>query len=271
MDILISLYLFILGLIFGSFILVVVDRMRLGQQWVRGRSACEYCKHTLQTKDLVPLFSWLSTSGHCRYCKKKLSLSYPLTELLLGVIFTVSYLVWPYEVSTSAEIALFITWLASLVLLCGLFVYDLRWFILPNKLVYPLIAVSAVFALLYTYSFGVFNLETLVSYLLSIFVAAGFFLLLYVLSQGKWIGDGDIRLGVAIGLFTGNWIASWLVIFTASLIGVLLVVPAIIRKNKKQILKLKVPFGPLLITGLYITVLYGQKIIEWYANEVLVL
>ena len=97
MEALFTGYLFFLGLIFGSFALVLADRMKQKRDWVGGRSACEFCKHTLYMHDLVPLFSWLSTGGKCRYCKKKLSFSYPLTELGLGLAFAGSYVWWPRD------------------------------------------------------------------------------------------------------------------------------------------------------------------------------
>jgi leader peptidase (prepilin peptidase)/N-methyltransferase len=272
MEILIGIYLFGLGAIFGSFILVVVDRMKAGRDWVRGRSECEHCKHTLSAVDLIPIFSWLISRGKCRYCHKSLSRAYPLTELFLGLAFVISYLLWPYDLSGAYNIALLVTWLVALVIMAGLFVYDLRWFLLPNKLVYPLIAISGVWV-------GILALHpdltspTVLDYGLSLLVSVGLFFLLSIVSRGKWIGDGDIRLGVAIGLFTGSWVQSWLVIFIASIVGVLSILPSVLRKKQSvnKVIKMKIPFGPLLLIGLYIVVLFGTTVVDWYVTDILLL
>lgn len=272
MEIITSVYLFVLGAIFGSFILVVVDRMKAGRDWVRGRSACEHCKHTLSAVDLIPILSWLMSKGKCRYCHKRLSIAYPLMELFLGVAFVTSYQFWPYDLSESYSAALLVTWLAALVIMAGLFIYDLRWFLLPNKLVYPLIAVAVVWV-------GILaihpNLESpgALDYVLSLLVSAGLFFVLSMISKGKWIGDGDVRLGVAIGLFTGSWAQSWLVIFIASVVGVMSIVPGLFRKKQsvKKVVKMKVPFGPLLLIGLFIVVLFGSTVVDWYVSDILLL
>jgi leader peptidase (prepilin peptidase)/N-methyltransferase len=272
MEIIVGLYIFVLGTIFGSFMLVVVDRTKTGRDFVKTRSACEYCKHTLGAMDLVPVLSWASTGGKCRYCHKKLSSSYPLTELFLGLAFVASYVFWPYDLSVGYNIALLVVWLSALVVMCGLFIYDLRWFLLPNKLVYPLIAISIVWVGVLAINPDI-DSPTALDYALSLLVSSGFFYLLSIFSKGRWIGDGDIRLGVAIGLFTGGWAQSWLVIFVASVVGVLSVVPGMFKRKKsvKKTIKMKIPFGPLLLIGLFLVVLFGSTVVDWYVSDILLL
>ena len=271
MDILISAYLLIIGLALGSFTLAMADRMNKGKDWVRGRSECDKCKKKLQPIDLVPVFSWLSTGGKCRYCKVKLSYAYPLTELSLGLALVVSYVFWPVELSGVA-LAQFAVWVFALVLMCGLFVFDVRWYLLPNKLVYPLIGLGVAWAFLDIYDKG-FSAGLLLDIVLAIVVGAGLFLFLFLVSKGAWIGDGDIRFGVAIGLFTGVWTVAWLTLFVASVIGLLIAVPVLLasKNKKKSKLKLKVPFGPMLIVALYISVLFGSRLIDWYSTNFLLL
>ena len=190
--------------VLGSFILAVVDRMYVGKDWVKGRSQCDSCGQTLQPRDLVPLVSWLSTAGKCRYCSVGLSPVYPLVELAVGLVFVVSYVFWPYSLDTAAEIWRLALWFGGVVLMTGLFIFDLRWYLLPNKLVYPLIIISAVWALNIN-GIDILSFEKVTQYVSAVAVGAGFFSVLYWASKGKWIGDGDIRLGVAIGLFSGTW------------------------------------------------------------------
>ena len=141
---------------------------------------------------------------------------------------------------------------------------------LPSKLVYPLILV----ALLYrTIEIATIDTDTsiasgIVSTVLSVLVSAGVFYVLYVVSKGKWIGDGDYRLGVAIGLFLGGPVQSWLAIFIASLLGLLFALPSILSSSNKM--KLKIPFGPMLMGGLFITFLFGQELIDWYKEVFLI-
>lgn len=270
MTILVGSYLFIAGLIFGSFVLAMVDRMKSGKDWVRGRSECDKCKNKLQPIDLIPLFSWLSMGGKCRYCKVKLTRIYPLTELTVGFAFLISYIFWPYELTGINSILAFAIWLCAVVLMSGLFLFDVRWFLLPNKLVRPLIALGLVWATLDIFKQGLSS-SILIDYGLAIAVSAGLFLLMFVISKGAWIGDGDIRLGVAIGLFVGGPLEAWLVIFLASVLGVVFSLPLVFKSKKSKRLKLKIPFGPMLIIALYITVLFGTEIIDWYKATILYL
>jgi len=270
MNIIISIYLFFVGLAFGSFALAMVDRMKTNRDWVKGRSQCESCKHVLRPIDLIPLLSWLSTGGKCRYCTKKLSIAYPLTELFVGLAFLFSYVFWPHSLSGFLPISMFIVWLIALVVMAGLFLFDIRWFLLPNKLIRPLIGLGLIWMVLDIAKDGV-SVSIVVSYVLAVLVGAGVFLLLYMMSSGRWIGDGDIRLGVAIGLFAGSPLEAWFCIFLASVIGVLASTPLVLRTKKNKRLKLKIPFGPVLIIALYFTVLFGSQILDWYKAEVLYL
>lgn len=268
MESIIAVYLFVLGLCLGSFVLAMVDRMKRGDDWVRGRSQCESCKHTLGIVDLIPLFSWMSTKGRCRYCKERLSWIYPLAELAVGVLFTLSFLVWPNELNSATNIIQFTVWLAAAVLMAGLFIFDMRWFLLPNKLVYPLIGLGAVF-----YGLGIeqLNWDAVVQLGAALLVGAGIFFLLLVASKGAWIGDGDVRFGVAIALFSGTWILSWLTILVASVLGLLVALVGITLNKGKLNMKSRLPFGPMLIAGLFIVVLFGQAIVDWYTETILLL
>lgn len=266
-----SIYLFVLGASFGSFALAMVSRMKSGRNWVRGRSACESCKKTLKMRDLIPIFSWLYTKGRCRYCGVKLSSWYPSVELALGLVFTLSYIYWPEQLVSGYEIARLVIWLLATVVMAGLVIFDVKWYLLPNKLVYPLILLSLSWVYVDALENGV-NYGTIVDYGLSILVASGFFLMLYVVSKGKWIGDGDIRLGVAIGLFTGSAVQSWLVLFLASIIGLAVSVPVLFsNRGVKSKMKLQIPFGPMLIFALIIVILFGQNIVEWYSSDILLI
>lgn len=272
MNFITTLYLFIVGLAFGSFVLAMVDRMISKRDWVKGRSECESCKKQLKPVDLVPLISWLSTKGKCRYCGVKLSFGYPLTELFVGVIFAASFYFWPFELTSFARVLQFVIWLACLVLMSALLVYDLRKFLLPNKFMHPLIGLSAAYALIDILID--YEASALLDKGLAILVGFGVFLLFWVVSKGKWIGDGDVRFGLVIGLMSSTWVQAWLVLFVASLLGLiyaLFTVAANSKKSKVSKMKSKIPFGPMLIVALIIVTLFGQSLIDWYSAEILLL
>lgn len=265
---LLSLYAFVIGLCFGSFALATAWRLKKKKRFTgRERSVCEHCGHVLQPQDLIPLVSWLSLGGKCRYCQKKLSWLLPFAELLGGGFFALSYMFWPDTTKGFLGVALFVLWLIGLVLLLVLFLYDAQWYLLPNKVMYPLWVVSgASFAVRFA---QVPNLHTVVLGLMAVAVGAGFFWLMHTVSKGRWIGFGDVRLGLAIGLFVGTPLLAALVIFLASVIGVIVAMPGLIARSRK--LTSKLPFGPLLIIALVLVRLFGQKVIDWYAAQFLFL
>lgn len=227
------------------------------------RSRCLHCHHQLHAIDLVPLLSWLSTSGRCRYCKVAIGWFEPAIELGMAAIFVVSFAVWPTELTTTIATVQFITWLVAVVALVILLVYDLKWFLLPDRVVFPLIAVSAIYA-----SLTVAQADDIGSALFTtagaIFVLSGIYYGLWLISKGRWIGFGDVKLGIALGLLTGSWQLALLALFLANFIGTLIVLPALLTKKMSR--STQVPFGPLLILGAVLTIWFGQPVIDWYLS-----
>lgn len=267
MHSLLAVYFFAIGLCFGSFALATAWRIKKNKNFTKERSECERCHHVLAPRDLLPLVSWLAQKGKCRYCHKKLSVLLPLAELVGGIAFSLSYLVWPEPFDGFVAALRFAAWCVALVLLLILFFYDLQWYKLPNKVIYPLWAVSGFDFLLRLIQEP--TLVTLLMGVLAVTVGAGLFFLLYVVSKGKWIGFGDVRLGLAIGLLTGKPLLAALVIFAASLLGVLVALPSLLSRKKG--LTSKLPFGPLLIIGLILVRVFGQRLVDWYASRILFL
>lgn len=265
---LILIYLGTVGLAFGSFALAMIDRMKTGRDWVKGRSECDKCRHKLGVVDLFPVISWTSTKGRCRYCKTKLSKAYPLTELMCGLAFVVSFWFVPYDLA-GINIVKFVIWLCAIVIMTALVVYDARWFKLPSKLVYPLVFLGLIHRIIEV----LYNSESigrdLIAVSLSLLVGSGLFMIIYLASSGKWIGDGDIRLGIAIGLFLPGPIESWLAIFVASVLG--LIVGVTTTHKGTKIMTTKIPYGPMLIAGLFFVYLFGNQLIDWYSHTFLYL
>lgn len=269
--------LFILGLCAGSFVNALVWRIHeqaknqkpktKNLSVLRGRSQCDHCGHQLSAKDLVPVLSWLILRGECRYCHKPISSQNPIVELAGGLAFTISYLFWPQAFDTSGQSILFASWLLSSIGLLALLVYDYKWMLLPNRILYPTAATAIVGRLIYILGLESDISASLVQWFLSVAVASGIFWLIFAISDGKWIGYGDVRLGVITGTVLASPAKSFLMIFLASILGTLFVLPALAAGRRK--LAGKVPFGPFLITATFLVLLFGQQIIDFYKNTLL--
>jgi len=227
-----------------------------------GKSMCPHCHHELAPKDLVPLFSWLGLRGKCRYCSKPISVQYPLVELATALLFIASYIWWPYDIH-SFQVGIFVWWLILLVGLMALAVYDLRWLLLPNRILYPS-AVAAFVMTLIAIINAASPLKALLNAILAVAVGGGLFYVLFQLSKGKWIGGGDVKLGWLLGLAAATPARSVLFIFLAALGGSLVSIPLLTSKRLGR--SSLIPFGPFLIAGLIIVQLFGGDILHWYQH-----
>lgn len=262
----------LLGLCMGSFAGAVVWRLHKQEtskakkySISRGRSMCSNCQHSLAIYDLIPLLSWLWLGGKCRYCKQSIGWQEPVMEVSMMALYLLSYLVWPYSFD-AAGIALFIIWLVLLIGLVALVVYDLRWMILPNRLVYPMYSLAAAQVVVLTLQAG--TLEPLLSAAAGAAVVGGLFYAIFQISGGKWIGGGDVKLGVILGVFAGGFIEGALLLFVASFLGTLVSLPMlIINKKRGQ----QIPFGPFLIIATIIVYLFGAGAITWYKQQFLLI
>jgi leader peptidase (prepilin peptidase)/N-methyltransferase len=255
---------FVIGAALGSFSLVLAWRMHDKKDWVKGRSACEACGHILEARDMIPVISWLALRGKCRYCRKPFSRQLLYAELLLGIILSMSWAFWPFATESLAGYLLFLLWVFSCVLLSALFWYDLRWYLLPNKLIYTLLPLSISYAIVRGFVVDYSTMSVIILPLLSVVFLSGLFFVLHTLSRGKWIGFGDVRLGSSLGLLIGTPMLSWLMLFLASVIGILVALPSLTSGKRK--LTSKIPFGPLLIIATIVVVLFGQSMVDYYVN-----
>lgn len=231
----------------------------------RGRSMCSHCHHPLAAQDLIPFFSWLFLRGKCRYCKHIIE-DPPLMELGLPIAFVVSYLAWPLVLSGYGLLS-FGLWLVFLTAFAALTLYDLRWYILPDRIVWPLVAIAAGQVLVHTFIFDGGS-EVLVSAFWGIVIASGIFYVLYQVSRGEWIGGGDVKLGLVLGLLVGGPLPALLLIFLASFLGTLASLPMLLQKKLKR--TSIIPFGPFLMLATVIMVLCGQKLVDFLMDLVLI-
>lgn len=252
----------LLGLVLGSFANAAIWRLKNRRDILRERSECVHCHHTLAWYDLVPVVSWLSLKGKCRYCNKPISWQYPAVELGLALYFVLSYVLWPLPLQGAAEITLLALWLAFGLGLVILFVYDLRWYLLPDRVVFPLIAGGLIAFVLREAVLVPFDAVNVTLQLaLALLPIAGFYFVLHVLSRGEWVGFGDVKLGIFMGLALG-WELALVALVLANLLGCLVTVPGLITGRLKR--TSKVPFGPFLIAAFVLSGLFGGTLIEWY-------
>ena len=256
MEIVLWIIIFIFGVSVGSFLNCVIYRLSANQDFLRGRSLCPNCRHKLGFFDLIPILSFIILKGKCRYCHKKISFQYPLVEIMTGVLFVLIF--WHLDFGFDLVFGIWILDLLYLLivscLLMIIFVYDLKHYIIPDKVIYPAIAAVLIFN---------FQKGNFYSFLLSALGASGFFFLLWLVSRGKWMGFGDVKLAFLIGLFLG-WPSILVGMFSAFLIGAIIGL-GLIALTKKT-LKSQVPFGPFLATGTFIALFWGEEIIRWYIN-----
>lgn len=273
--------LFGLGLSLGSFVNALVWRIHeqtkpkknraktkksnVDLSILKGRSVCPNCHHQLAARDLVPVISWLSLGGKCRYCHKPIP-DNPLVELIGGSIFAFSYIFWPHTVHLNGQWVLLAAWLASCVGLLALAVYDLRWMLLPNRIIYPTLLAAVVGRVGYIAAFDNKPLRAILLWAASVAIASGIFFALFMISSGKWIGYGDVRLGLITGTLIADPQKSFLMIFLASLIGTMVIIPALVSSKKN--LASKLPYGPFLIIATAVVVFFGDSILSWYKGLV---
>ncbi|MEA3292911.1 MAG: prepilin peptidase [Patescibacteria group bacterium] len=263
------LIIFLFGLIMGSFLNAIIYRLRSKENILLERSHCPYCGHKLNWNDLIPIISFFLLKGKCRYCKKPISWQYPLVEIATGLTFLLVFNFFTrldIFLPDGAGISVFnfqTTLIFSFLFLisCSLiiiFVYDLKYYLIPDEIIYP----SIIFVFLYQIIFN-FHLLNISYLILSGLGAAMFFLIIFLISRGKWMGFGDVKLAFFMGVLLGFpkiLIALFMAFFLGAIIGI-----GLIMLSKKT-LKSEVPFGPFLITGTFIALFWGEYIFNWYFN-----
>ena len=285
------LILFVLGLCLGSFVNAFVWRFHAQEELKanpaakpaklkaeleklsisKGRSMCVHCRHELAARDLIPVVSYLTLRGKCRYCRKPIQ-DTPLAELTTPLLFIVSYLFWPMSFN-GAGLFSFCAWLVFVVGFVMLSLYDIRWYELPHRIVLPLIGLAVLQTIVISTVYGG-GLPTALHALWGMLIGGGLFLVLYMVSPkeiyedgfkaSKWIGGGDITLGALLGLLVGGPSNALLLIFVASFIGTVVALPMLISGRATRTSHL--PFGPYLMAGAIIVKLWGPGLIAWYTG-----
>ena len=242
-------FLFVFGLLIGSFLTVVAHRLPRGESIVGGRSRCPHCGAQIVAHDNVPVFSWLLLRGRARCCRARISSRYPLTELAVGSLYAATALVLWDEPGELALGLVFVTMLVAITLT------DLERRIIPNKVL--LVAAIAGVAIVAVTDPGSLPERAIAA------AAAGGLLLAAALAYPRGMGLGDVKLAATMGLFLGRAVgpAILVALLAGSLVGL-----AIIARHGADARKRAIPFGPFLALGGVVGLLAGEELVEWYLD-----
>ncbi len=250
--VIIFVMLFLVGIIVGSFLNVLIFRIPLKEDIAVERSHCMHCGHVLSWYELIPLLSWIIQGGKCRSCKAKISAQYPIVEALNALLWMAIVYIWGLRWET----ILFCICSSILIVLA---VIDERTKEIPIGLNIA-IGILGLARVIFVLTGLASKSGPWYEYVIGAFVVSGLFLLIVVITKGRGMGGGDVKLMAAAGLLLG-----WKHIILAMIIGCVLgsvihIIRMSIDKKKEHVLA----FGPYLAAGIYLTILFGEPIINWY-------
>ncbi len=246
-----AVIIFLYGLLIGSFLNVCIYRIPLGKTIVKGRSYCPHCDALIPWYLNIPLFSFLFLKGRCQKCKAPISLRYPAVELLTGILFLIVWFTYGFNWES-----LFVIILFSILVIISFIDIDLQ--IIPDRFIIILFVLGFMHAV---YQTAYLNAHWYI-WIIGFFSAS---LILFILGLiiPDSIGGGDIKLMAAAGLFTGPKL-----ILTALFIGAIyaLILSIFLIAKKKGSMKTVIPFGPFLSLGIITSVIFGERILNWYLS-----
>jgi len=246
-----TIFIFILGLIVGSFSNVCIYRIPKNESIIFPASHCPKCHSNISPVDNIPLLSYILLKGRCRNCKSKISIQYPIVELLTGLIYLIISLIYGLSIQTLIYIIL------SSALIIIAFI-DLNEEIVPDVISLPGIVIGFIISFFVTYI-------SFINSALGILAGGGIILIIglagSVIFKKEAMGGGDVKLAAMIGAFLG-WkyiiVSLFLGFFLGAVTGIILILSKI--KSREDL----VPFGPFIVLGSFVTILWGEKIISWY-------
>jgi leader peptidase (prepilin peptidase) / N-methyltransferase len=264
----------ILGSAIGSFLSVVIHRLKNVKKKkkgiILGKSICPHCKKKLKWRHLFPVLSFLFLKGKCAYCGKKIGKHYFALEILTAFLFIAAFLNWNFILSVPSTIdpstvlysidwkvfEVFAFYAIEFSLMAGIFFYDLLYKEIPDSMSIPAIALGLIAA-------GIFGTPLYLSILIGLAIIAVFFGGQILLSKGEWLGGGDLRIGALLAVLLG-WEMTVLALILGYVLGAIISIYLLL--SKKATRKTAIPFGPFLIIGGLFALFAGEEIITMYLN-----
>ncbi len=242
----IKVIIFLLGLIIGSFLNVCIYRIPNKISISYPPSHCPNCEHKLNALDLIPVLGFLINRGRCRYCKEKISIQYPIIELIIAIIFLFLFNKFGFCIY-------FVKYAVITSLLIIVTLIDLKTQEIPDGLI--------IFGLIAGLLFNLYDIKAdMLKGILGFLLGGGTFLIIAMVTQGA-MGGGDIKLMAVLGLFFG-WEMIILIALLSFLLGAIISLILIATKIKGR--KDFIPFGPFISIAALITIFYGQQILQLY-------
>ena len=235
---------FLFGICIGSFLNVCIYRIPLKQDIVKLPSHCMKCERKLKWYELIPLLSFLIQGGKCRGCKTKLSVQYPAIELLNGLLYVLIFAIY----GTNAQSVIYCL-LASVLVVIS--VIDFRTYEIPLG--------CNIFILVLGIAQVIIDLPHMSKYVIGFFAVSLVLFILWLISKGRAIGGGDIKLLAAAGLLLG-----WQKIILAFVLGCVLGAIIHLIRMKVQNADRTLAFGPYLSAGILIAAVFGDTLIRMY-------
>jgi len=240
---------FVFGAIIGSFLNVCIYRIPEQEDIISERSHCLGCGNVLKWYELIPVLSFLIQKGHCRHCRKSLSLQYPLVEILNGLVYVLVFFRYGLTITT----LLYCLCTSALIVLA---LIDWRTFEIP-------VGINIFIGVL-----GIINLcadiKNWLTYIFGFLAVSILFLIVYFITKGRGIGGGDIKLMAAAGLLIG-WQNILLAMAIGAVVGSIIHLLLMKFKGKGQVLA----FGPYLSIGIFTAMIAGEDLINWYLKSFL--
>tara|TARA_B100000287_G_scaffold373401_1_gene372584 strand:+ start:79 stop:843 length:765 start_codon:yes stop_codon:yes gene_type:complete len=243
---------FILGSLWGSFSNVCIYRLPNDGNVAKGRSFCPICKNKIKWFDNIPFFSYLFLKGKCRQCTKPISFQYLVVELLSAISFVVIFHLYGISITTLLLLILSIFFII-------IFFIDLKHFIIPNVLTFPLMAIG------FLKSFDPNLNQTIFPNYINSLIGGLFgysiiWLIIFFyknIRKKEGMGLGDAKLMAVIGFWFG-WVSIPFTIFISSVVALIIVVPSLINQSKKM--SSEIPFGPYIIIGCIVYIIFANQI-----------
>lgn len=243
-TILMYILIFLLGITVGSFLNVCILRIPAGESIVTGPSHCPKCGRKLKWYELIPIFSFLALRGRCSGCKSSISAQYPLIEALNGCVWILIFAV----MDLSPQMALACLLASALIVVA---VIDARTMEIPSGTTITIFVLGVIAAAA--------DWQNWLSHLIGLFAVSLPLFLLFAATKGRGIGGGDIKLMAGCGLFLG-WKLVIFGFFAGCILGAVIHLSLMALKKASRILS----FGPYLSLGVLVSLLFGERIINWY-------
>lgn len=238
---------FFYGILIGSFLNVCILRIPVGESIVTGRSHCDNCKKLIRWYDLIPIFSYFLLRGRCRSCKTKFSILHPMIEALNGILYVLVFYCYGFQILS----VIYCLLISALLVLS---VIDFR----TNTIPFGINIVIFVLGLIRL----VMDYQHFYHYLIGFACVSGFLYLIYLITKGRGIGGGDIKLMAAAGLVLG-WKLIILAFFLGCLYGSVIHIIRMKLSGQGKVLA----FGPYLSAGIITTIYFGTQMIDWYISK----